>query len=193
MLEGQSRALKMWISPSFQKNWAKKWHIGLASRASQSWSKIQKHALFVTSSRENSTPKSNNFVLIGTRRLAESVDGLNTLWALLNGKLWLKQTKPIYRFLRFLKSEEFTFITLQMKTLCFPHIQPVGELHTGNLSKTARLQVSLLWKKCENPVPMRSRPTIPLVLGQHASRKAGFVLKSDIKRYSSITDPLFPR
>jgi len=39
--------------------------------------KVSKHALSVTSPRENSTPKSNNF-LIETRRLIESVDSLNS-------------------------------------------------------------------------------------------------------------------
>jgi len=36
------------------------WLIGLASKARQNWSKSQKHALFVTSPRENPKCKSKN-------------------------------------------------------------------------------------------------------------------------------------
>jgi len=59
----------------------------LAPRVSENGSNIQKHALFVTSPRENLTPKSNNFFLIETRRLAESVDILNSSLAQLTGEL----------------------------------------------------------------------------------------------------------
>jgi len=40
---------------------SQKWLIGLAPKARYSWSKIQKHVLFVTSPREKPKPKSNIF------------------------------------------------------------------------------------------------------------------------------------
>jgi len=56
-------------------------------------------------------------------------------------------------------NEVFSVITLQMKTFTdFPHIQPVWELHRGDLSKNTHLQ-SQVATTC-------SRPTTPLLLPQ---------------------------
>jgi len=43
--------------------------------------------LFVTSPRENNLPKSNNVFLIETKRLLESVDGLNSSVATVDGEI----------------------------------------------------------------------------------------------------------
>jgi len=47
--------------------------------------KFPKHALIVTSPPENPAPKAKNFFSISTRRLAESVEGLNRSLAQLPG------------------------------------------------------------------------------------------------------------
>ena len=49
--------------------------------------KIKKHPHFVTSPHENSKPKSKKYFLIETRRLAASVEGLNTYLAIAAGEL----------------------------------------------------------------------------------------------------------
>jgi len=51
------------------------------------WVKNSKKFLFVTSPRENLTPKPNNFFKIGTSRLVESVDSLNSSLAQSAGEL----------------------------------------------------------------------------------------------------------
>ena len=59
----------------------------ISAQGQLKWVKIQKPAFFVTSPRENPPPKSNNFFLIETRILAESVDGLNSSVAIVAGEL----------------------------------------------------------------------------------------------------------
>jgi len=76
---GRSSSLQKKFEPKF-------WPIGLASRASQSWSKIQKHPHFASSSQAKPSPKSKNF-LIEARRLAASVEGLNRSLAIGAGEL----------------------------------------------------------------------------------------------------------
>jgi len=50
----------------------------------------------VTSPPENAKPKTKNFFFsISTRRLAESVKGLNSSLALAAGDFWLKKGRPI--------------------------------------------------------------------------------------------------
>jgi len=49
--------------------------------------KNSKIFLFVTSRRENHPPKLNNILKIETKRLAESVDGLNSSVAIVAGEL----------------------------------------------------------------------------------------------------------
>jgi len=58
----------------------------------------------VTSPRENPKPKSNNFFLIVTTRLAECVDGLNSSLAIAVGEFWPKMCQPIRRPARSLKA-----------------------------------------------------------------------------------------
>jgi len=48
----------------------------------------RKYTVIVTSSAENHTPKTKTFFSISTRRLAESVDGLNSSLAQSTGELW---------------------------------------------------------------------------------------------------------
>jgi len=57
--------------------------------------KIPKHALIVMSPPENPHRKQKTFFSISTRRLAESVEGLNSSLALAAGELWPKKGWPI--------------------------------------------------------------------------------------------------
>ena len=57
------------------------------------WPKFAKHALIVTSPSENPTENEKRFFLMSTRRLAESVKGLNS--SLAAGDLWPKKGRPI--------------------------------------------------------------------------------------------------
>ena len=62
----------------------------LGPRTGQRWPKFPKHVLFVTSPQENLPPKPKIFFLILTRRLFESVEGLNSSLALAARDLWSK-------------------------------------------------------------------------------------------------------
>jgi len=100
----------------------------LAPRTLQNWSKIHKHALFVTSPRENL--ESNNVFLIETRRLAESVDGLNCSLAIAAGGLLPKKCRPRSWPARALKGFKRTATTLLMddsSSLFKPSINHVAD------------------------------------------------------------------
>ena len=58
--------------------------------------KFPKDVLFVTSPPENLLPKPKFFFSILTRRLAESVEGLNSSLALAASDLWPKNCEPNY-------------------------------------------------------------------------------------------------
>jgi len=63
--------------------------------------KMQKHPHWWRS--PQLTPKQNFFLLMSTRRYAESVEGLNSFLALAAGDLWPKKREPIYWLVRSLK------------------------------------------------------------------------------------------
>ena len=64
----------------------------------------------VTSPQENPKPKSENIFWVGTRRLAESVKGLNTSLAAVAYELWSKEYRPIHRPARSLKGQQMKSI-----------------------------------------------------------------------------------
>jgi len=66
----------------------KEWVNGLGPGAGQRWPKFPKHALFVTSPPENPTETEKIIFSILTKRLAESVEGLNSSLAQSPGELW---------------------------------------------------------------------------------------------------------
>jgi len=75
-----------------KKNLSQKWLVGLATRARQSWPKIRKHPHLRRSHREPQTQnwKKLLFFSTETKRLPESIEGLNSSLALAAGDLWPK-------------------------------------------------------------------------------------------------------
>jgi len=54
----------------------------------------QKHPYLWRSPQKTSNPKRKTFFLMSTRRLAESIEGLNSSLALVAGDLWPKKDVP---------------------------------------------------------------------------------------------------
>jgi len=67
----------------------------LGAQGQAKFVKIQKHALFVTSPRENPKHKSNYFFSKQTRRLSECSDGLNNSQAIAAADIWPKRCRPL--------------------------------------------------------------------------------------------------
>ena len=65
--------------------------------------KMQKHPHLWRSSSKRQTKNEKMFFSMSTRRLADSVEGLNSSLALAGGDLWPKKGKPIYWLARSLK------------------------------------------------------------------------------------------
>jgi len=76
------------LHPTQMAYWAKR-YINILTRATHRMAcfDFSKPTFFVTSPREKPPPKSNNVFLIETRRLAESVDGLNSSVKIVAGEL----------------------------------------------------------------------------------------------------------
>ena len=58
--------------------------------------KMQKHSHLWRSPQQTPNQKQNFFFSMSTRRLTESIEGLNSYLALAAGDLWPKKGKPIY-------------------------------------------------------------------------------------------------
>jgi len=73
-----------------------KWVNGLGPRAGQKWPKFPKPAFIVTSPAEKPhTENEKRFFSMSTRRLAESIEGLNSSLAVAAGDLWPKKGRSI--------------------------------------------------------------------------------------------------
>jgi len=59
----------------------------ISAQGQLKWVKISKTCLLCDVTKRKPPPKSNNFFLIESRRLAESVDGLNSFVAIVAGEL----------------------------------------------------------------------------------------------------------
>jgi len=87
----------------FNKTESKEWVNRLGPRAGQRRPKFQKHLHFGRSHQRTPHRKWKTFFSISTRRLAESVEGLNSSLALAAGELWPKNASVGRKELIFLQ------------------------------------------------------------------------------------------